>query len=113
MADKNQQLEVKLKEASEHIFSGDNKYVEFIPGKAELKWSIPNSRWQQTIENPLYNQIQHMGIVELTLFVDQKTDFLKSFEHISANKEKTPVNKEDLIACILANGTNYLSLIHI
>lgn len=107
LADKSQQLEVKLKEASEHIFSGDNKYVEFIPGKAELKWSIPNSRWQQTIENPLYNQIQHMGIVELMLFVDQKTGYLNSFTHISATKEKSPVNKEDLIACILANGTNY------
>ena len=107
LADKTQQLEVKLKEASEHIFSGDNKYVEFIPGKAELKWSIPNKRWQETIDNPLYSQIQHMGIVELMLFVDQKTDFLKSFTQISANKEKTPVNKEDLIACVLANGTNY------
>lgn len=107
LADKTQQLEVKLKEASEHIYSGDNKYVEFIPGKAELKWSIPNKRWQETIDNPLYSQIQHMGIVELMLFVDQKTDFLKSFTQISANKEKTPVNKEDLIACVLANGTNY------
>lgn len=107
LADKSQQLEIKLKKASEHIFSGDNKYVEFIPGKAELKWSIPNSRWQQTIENPLYNQIQHMGIVELMLFVDQKTGYLNSFTHISATKEKSPVDKEDLIACILANGTNY------
>jgi hypothetical protein len=107
LADKSQQLEDKLKEVSEHIFSGDNKYVEFIPGKAELKWSIPNSRWHESIENPLYNQIQHMGIVELMLFVDQKTDYLKSFTHLSVNKEKTPANKEDLIACILANGTNY------
>ncbi len=107
LTDKSQQLEAKLKEVSEHIFNGDNKYVEFIPGKAELKWSIPNKRWQETIDNPLYSQIQHMGIVELMLFVDQKTDFLKSFTHISVNKEKSPANKEDLIACILANGTNY------
>jgi len=107
LTDKSQQLEAKLMEVSEHIFNGDNKYVEFIPGKAELKWSIPNKRWQETIDNPLYSQIQHMGIVELMLFVDQKTNFLKSFTHISVNKEKTPVNKEDLIACILANGTNY------
>ena len=107
LADKSHQLEAKLMGASEHIFSGDNKYVEFIPGKAELKWSIPNKRWQETIDNPLYSQIQHMGIVELMLFVDQKTNFLKSFTHISINKEKTPANKEDLIACILANGTNY------
>jgi TnpA family transposase len=104
---KHQQLEQKLKEVSNHIFSGDNKYVEFLPGKNELKWSIPNRRWQQSIENPLYNQIQHMGIVELMSFVNHKTGFLNAFTHISANKEKVPVNNEDLIACILANGTNY------
>jgi TnpA family transposase len=107
LTEKHQQLEQKLKKVSNHIFSGDNKYVEILPGKNELKWSIPNSRWQQSIENPLYNQIQHMGIVELMAFVNQKTGFLDAFTHISANKEKVPVNDEDLIACILANGTNY------
>lgn len=107
LAEKHQQLEQKLKEVSEHIFSGDNQYVEFLPDKNELKWSIPNCRWQQSIDNPLYNQIQHMGIVELMSFVAQKTGYLNAFTHISANKEKAPVNREDLIACILANGTNY------
>ncbi|SGZ15090.1 Transposase [Moritella viscosa] len=107
LTEKYQQLEQKLKEVSEHIFSGDNQYVEFLHDKNELKWSIPNSRWQQSIDNPIYNQIQHMGIVELMSFVDQKTGFLNAFTHISANKEKVPVNGEDLIACILANGTNY------
>ncbi|PSU41354.1 DDE transposase, partial [Photobacterium frigidiphilum] len=107
LADKHQQLERKLKEVSNHIFNGENKYVEFLSGKNELKWSIPNRRWQQSIDNPLYNQIQHMGIVELMSFVNQKTGFLNAFTHISANKEKVLVNNEDLIACILANGTNY------
>lgn len=105
--EKQYQLEVKLKEAGTHIFSGDNKYVEVIPGKSELKWSIPNSRWQQTVDNPLYNQIQHMGIVELMLFVDEKTNYLNAFTHIATTKQKSSVDKEDLVACILANGTNY------
>lgn len=105
--EKRYQLETKLQEVSTHIFNGDNKYVEVIPGKADLKWSIPNSWWQQTIDNPLYNQIQHMGIVELMLFVDEKTNYLNAFTHIAATKEKSPVDKEDLVACILANGTNY------
>tara|TARA_R110000772_G_scaffold260826_1_gene379020 strand:- start:3486 stop:6317 length:2832 start_codon:yes stop_codon:yes gene_type:complete len=96
-----------LEQASHHIFKGDNQYVELVPGKTELKWSIPNKRWQETVENPIYNQIKHMGIVELMLFVHQKTGFLKSFSHISLNKEKSAVDNEDLIACILANGTNY------
>tara|TARA_R110001583_G_scaffold194762_2_gene366866 strand:+ start:232 stop:3063 length:2832 start_codon:yes stop_codon:yes gene_type:complete len=107
LADKLGQLTHTLEQAGHRIFTGDNQYVEFVPGKTELKWSIPNKRWQDTVENPIYNQIKHMGIVELMLFVHQKTGFLDGFSHISRNKEKSPADNEDLIACILANGTNY------
>jgi len=79
---------------------GDNKYVEFIPSKVEFNGAIPNILCQESIKNLLYNQIKHMDIVELMLFVDQKTDFLVSFTHISINNQKTPANKEDLIAYI-------------
>ena len=107
LADKLGRLTHTLEQASHHIFKGDNQYVELVPDKTDLKWSIPNKRWQETVENPIYNQIKHMGIVELMLFVHQKTGFLNSFSHISVNKEKSLVDNEDLIACILANGTNY------
>ena len=48
-----------------------------------------------------------MGIVELMLFVDEKTNYLNAFTHIATTKQKSSVDKEDLVACILANGTNY------
>lgn len=99
LTEKHQQLEQKLKEVSEHIFSGNNQYVEFLPGKNELKWSIPNSRWQQPIDNPLYNQIQHMGIVKQMSLVDQKTGYLSAFAHISANKEKNCDSSSDCSCC--------------
>lgn len=105
--EKKAELQTKLEEVSNKILKGENKYVEFLPGRAELKWSIPNRRWNENADNPIYSQIQHMGIVELMSFVNQKTGYLNAFKHISASKEKTAVEADDLIACILANGTNY------
>lgn len=107
LAAKQKELKWRIQEVSGNIFSGDNKYVEFLPGKNELKWSIPNRRWHESMDNPIYSQIQHMGIVERMSFVNQKTGFLNAFSHISATKEKVEVSNDDLIACILANGSNY------
>jgi len=107
IATKQQQLDLKLKNVCQNIFQGENQYVEFLSGKNELKWSIPNKKWQDSIDNPIYNQLKHMGIVELMSYVNQKTGYLDAFTNISSSKEKSAVSYDDLIACILGNGTNY------
>ncbi|NMU71940.1 Tn3 family transposase, partial [Vibrio parahaemolyticus] len=107
LAKKLSDLEEKLASVSDHIFSGDNQYVEFSQDRHELKWSIPNRRWKESVDNPIYSQIKHMGIVDLLKFVQQKTGFLDAFSHISANHDVLSINHDDLIACVLANGTNY------
>ena len=101
------QLETKLNSFSTTIAIGGNKYVEYLPGKQQFKWSIPNKRWQESIDNPIYKQIQHLGIVELMSYVAQNTDYLDAFEHATMSKEKDDLLYNDLIACILGNGTNY------
>lgn len=101
------QLESKLKSFTNTIAIGNNQYIEYLPGKQQFKWSIPNKRWQESIDNPIYKQIQHLGIVELMSFVAQNTEFLDAFEHATMSKEKDDLLKNDLIACILGNGTNY------
>ncbi len=32
----------------------------------------PKKKWQDSIDNPIYNQLKYMGIVELMSFVNQK-----------------------------------------
>ncbi len=107
LASKLKKLESKLKSFTNTIAIGDNKYVEYLPGKQQFKWSIPYKRWQESIENPIYKQIQHLGIVELMSYVAQNTKYLEAFEHATMSKEKNDILNNDLIACILGNGTNY------
>lgn len=37
----------------------------------------------------------------------KKTGYLDDFTNISSSKEKSKIDYDDLIACILGNGTNY------
>jgi hypothetical protein len=48
-----------------------------------------------------------MGIVDVMRFVHRKTDFLAAFSHIAGSQGGAPVRANDLLACIIANGTNF------
>ncbi len=100
-------LDEKLTTVSSTIAIGDNKYVEYLPNKSQLKWSIPYCKWKDSVDNPIYQQIPHIGIVELISFVNQKTNFVDEFKHITISKEKNDVLINDIFACTLANATNY------
>ncbi len=101
-------LQSKLNMVCNSIAIGNNKYLEFIPGKeGQLKWSIPYKRWQESIDNPIYKQMPHLGIVELISFVNSKTDFMEGFQHATLTKEKDGALIKDIIACVLGNATNF------
>lgn len=100
-------LNEKLRSVSDTISLGNSKYVEYLPGKGKLKWSIPYRRWQDSIDNPIYQQIPHLGIVELLSYVNSNINFLDGFQHATYTKEKNKTLTKDLLACTLANATNF------
>ena len=100
-------LQNKLSSVCNTIAKGNNKYIQFIPGKSQLKWSIPYKKWQDSIDNPIYKQLPHLGIVELISFVNKQTGFMDGFQHATTIKEKDNFLIKDLIACVLGNATNY------
>ena len=104
--DKLDSLEETIEAVTNTIAIGENQYVEYLPGKNKFKWSISHQRWQESIDNPIYKQIQHIGIVELMGFVNQQTGFIEAFRHLTTNKEIDAELENDLFACALANATN-------
>lgn len=100
-------LQNKLNTVCNTIAKGNNEYIQFIPGKNQLKWSIPFRKWQDSIDNPIYKQLPHLGIVELMSFVNKQTGFMEGFQHATIIKEKDDMLIKDLIACVLGNATNY------
>lgn len=89
------------------IASDTNEFVKLQPRSNQLAWTLANRRWRDDIDNPVYSQIKHMGIIEIMNYVNRKTGFLGAFEGIATRKRNTKAEEDDLIACIFGNGSNY------
>ncbi|MEY0304714.1 transposase, partial [Providencia manganoxydans] len=84
-----------------------NDFVTLQPRSNQLTWKLANKRWKDDIDNPIYNQLQHMGIIEIMDYVHQKTGYLDAFKNIASKKKNTKAKEGDLLACIFGNGSNY------
>ncbi|WP_281649109.1 Tn3 family transposase [Parendozoicomonas sp. Alg238-R29] len=100
-------LNKRIIQVTETITNDTNEFVKFQPRSNQLAWTLAHRRWRDDIDNPVYSQIKHMGIIEIMNYVNRKTGFLDAFEGIATRKRNTKAEEDDLIACIFGNGTHY------
>nr|WP_234418658.1 transposase [Dongshaea marina] len=92
---------------SSSISSDANDFVKLQPRTNRLTWSLASKRWKSDLNNPVYTQAQHLGIIEIMNYVNQKTGYLSAFGAIASRKKSATAMEEDLIGCIFGNGANY------
>lgn len=97
----------KMAQVSRNINDGANDFVIHQPRTNQLTWKLANKRWKDDLDNPIYNQLQHMGIIEIMDYVNQRTGYLDAFKSIGTKKLGSKAREEDLLACIFGNGSNY------
>ncbi|MEZ8306909.1 Tn3 family transposase [Vibrio splendidus] len=97
----------KLGKVTANINADANDFVRVQPRSSRLAWSLANRRWKAPLDNPVYSQVQHMGIIDIMNYVNRKTGYLEAFESLSSRKRNTEARSHDLIACIFGNGANY------
>ena len=97
----------RLEKVTDGINSDANEFVKHQPHSDQLAWSLANRRWKTEVDNPIYKQIKHLGIIEIMNYVNQQTGYLDAFEGITSRKHNIQATEEDLIACIFGNGANY------
>ena len=102
-----EKLQLQIKKVTHNINNGANEFVKRQSKSNQLSWTIANKRWKDDVENPIYSQLKHMGIIEIMDYVHKKTGYLKAFKNISSRKHSTKASDEDLLACIFGNGSNY------
>lgn len=100
-------LERRMDQVAASISGDTNEFVKLQPRSSQLAWMLANRRWRDDVDNPIYSQIRHMGIIEIMNYVNRKTGFLEAFKGITTRKRCTKAEEDDLIACIFGNGTNY------
>ena len=106
LAELEKELEAKYLEVNGRILSGENSHIKFTKRRGQITWSLPYVRGEDIVNNPFFNSLQQINIAHLLQFVDSKCQCLESFTHILNRYVKTPLDKQAIIACLVAYGTN-------
>jgi len=94
-------------EKLKHDLVGNQGSMLRLTNQGESKWTKSIKNEQHIVNNPFFNQLYKTDIVSILQYTQEKTGFLNAFKHVSPSGDKQPVNQTDLMACIIANGTNY------
>jgi TnpA family transposase len=102
-----QELTDKLEQIGQRIQNGDNRNVVLRSRSGKTQWRFPSKGVKSMLNNPFFEQLEQVNVADLLRFVDQETDFIGSFEHVRKVQANQNLNSNNLIAAIIANGTNY------
>ena len=101
------ELATTLDQVGDRIQKGDNRNVILRSRSGKTQWRLPSSGAKSLLNNPFFEQLNQVNIADLMRFVDQETGFLDTFDHVRQVQARQAVNANNLIAAIIANGTNY------
>jgi TnpA family transposase len=99
------ELEAKYAEVNRRILSGENSHIKLSKRRGEIIWSLP-VRDEEIVNNPFFDSLQQINIAHLLQFVDSRCQCLDAFTHILNRYVKTQMDKQAIIACLVAYGTN-------
>lgn len=100
-------LDERILRINEEITSGKNGHVKIkILKDGSETWTLPYTKKQLELNNPFYEILPKVSIIEVLGFVAKCTDFMAAFTHIKPHYSKSRLDELSLYACLLANGTN-------
>jgi len=101
------ELADKIDHVGSRIQSGDNKTVIMRSRSGNTKWRLPYKGVGSILNNPFFEQLKQVHVSDLLRFVNQEISFLKAFEHVRNPQSNNTSINNNLIASLIANGTNY------
>jgi len=109
LAELKQKLEAKFKLVNESILKGENKYVKLDGQRSDgsTKWTLQYPSLKEKANHFLFSQFKSRNITELMNWVNEHTCFMDEFEHILGKNTSDIISNQQLVASILALGTNH------
>lgn len=105
--EKTKPLDERIMRINDEIRSGKNEHIKIKTLKdGSETWTLPYTKKQLELNNPFYEMLPKVGIVEVLRFVGKCTGFMTTFTHIKPHYSKSGLDELSLYACLLANGTN-------
>jgi TnpA family transposase len=97
----------KMKIASKRINTGENDYVIYSDQTNTIKWSLSVKNPLPLVNSGVFEQFDQVGVIDLMRVVNQETNFFDKFTHFQSKQQRTQPDLNDILACILGNGTNF------
>ena len=92
---------------NQRILSGGNPHVKLRKKKSgETTWTLPYLSEEETVNHPFFDEVPQIYIAQLLQFVDSRCQCLDAFTHILQRYVKTPLDRQAVVACLIAYGTN-------
>lgn len=99
-------LDARYAEVNQRIADGVNQQIK-VQGQGEKKrWTLIYPTAKESTNHPFYGQLPSISIADLLRFVAKDTGFLEAFTHVLDRNVKQAPDARELLACIVAFGTN-------
>ncbi len=100
-------LDNQIENVSQSIDNGDNQNVVLTNRSGKTTWRLPAGTAKNMVNNPFFDHIKPINLVDVLRYVDQQTGFMRHFEHVLPIQSKGRDHVDDVLAAIIGNGTNY------
>ena len=100
------ELEDKFERVNRRIDQGDNKHIKVTGTGDSHRWSLIYPNEEEPINSSFFGQIPSIGVAELLRFTADGTGFSNSFTHVLGRYVKQEADPRNLLACVVAMGTN-------
>lgn len=98
------ELDPLILQVNQHIKDGTNK--ELIM-KKDGTWTLPYQKQDIETDSLFYGQFPQASLNHVFECIDDLCHFMDDFTHIKPRYSKNQKDKESIIACVIANATNY------
>ncbi len=102
----NQLLEERLITVNQRIAAGENEHVKVKKRGKRIRWTLPYPQANDSVNHPLFDTVEQVGIQAIIHFVNSCCHFLGEFTHVLHRYAKQQAADDALVACLVAWRTN-------
>jgi Tn3 transposase DDE domain-containing protein len=100
------ELEARYETVNRRILSGGNTQIKLKQKNGETLWTLLYPSGEDTVNDPLFDGLPQIHVAQLLQFVDRRCHCLDAFTHILSRYVKTTLDRQTVVACLIAYGTN-------
>ena len=101
-----EKLEQKFILINQRIESGANRHIKVRGAGDKRRWTLVYPSEEEPINSPFFGELPAIGIADLLWFVHAETNFLSAFTHVLDRYVKHDPPGHEILACLIAFGTN-------